>query len=459
MSPRWLLPFVLLAVAADLAAQRPRRIQRPGRGDAPAPAPEEAAPAPARKTKVERWVAVTNGDVHLGTGEVLRRATVLIGDDKIHAVGHRLEVPEGTQIVDAAGKVVVPGYVAVRCNTPLGLRPAAGEVADHLNPFDPTLKMAVAGGITSYVHLSGSGNDSPGGRSAVIKLAYGDIAGMLLQADPVRTMSLPLEPRAFDELRDKIAKAKQHLAESKRAPAAPAGDAAPRAENANAGGSAGGAARAGERKPPAGTEELLKLLDGSRRLWLQSQRGGLDSAAILQGLEIARLLGHGVVFVEPITHWLHADEIANTGSMVIASPRSRVSADPTRPDVTGTNFRAPAILAEAGVPLAVTPPSSGYGGGPAIDTNGILGQNLLVPQVDAAFAVRAGMDERDALRTLTLDAARIAGVADRIGSLEAGKDADLLILDGDPLSYKTFVDLAIVNGKVVYEKDKEPFYR
>jgi imidazolonepropionase-like amidohydrolase len=63
------------------------------------------------------------------------------------------------------------------------------------------------------------------------------------------------------------------------------------------------------------------------------------------------------------------------------------------------------------------------------------------------------------LRTLTLDAARIAGVEDRIGSLEAGKDADLLILDGDPLSYKTFVDVAIVNGKVVYEKDKEPFYR
>ena len=59
---------------------------------------------------------------------------------------------------------------------------------------------------------------------------------------------------------------------------------------------------------------------------------------------------------------------------------------------------------------------------------------------------------------MTLDAAKIMGVGDRIGSLEPGKDADLLILDGDPLHYRTFVETAIVNGKVVYEKDREPLY-
>ncbi|MEY3160112.1 MAG: hypothetical protein RIT25_103, partial [Planctomycetota bacterium] len=67
-------------------------------------------------------------------------------------------------------------------------------------------------------------------------------------------------------------------------------------------------------------------------------------------------------------------------------------------------------------------------------------------------------DNAKALRTLTLDAARILGVESRIGSIEAGKDADLLILDGDPLHYRTFVQTAIVNGKVVYEKAKEPLY-
>ena len=68
------------------------------------------------------------------------------------------------------------------------------------------------------------------------------------------------------------------------------------------------------------------------------------------------------------------------------------------------------------------------------------------------------MCSSDLLRTLTIDAAKILGVDNRIGSLAVGKDADILILDGDPLHYRTFVQTALVNGKVVYEKDKEPFY-
>ena len=88
-----------------------------------------------------------------------------------------------------------------------------------------------------------------------------------------------------------------------------------------------------------------------------------------------------------------------------------------------------------------------------------MGQDLNTPHLDAAFAVRGGLDNRKALRTLTLDAAKLLGVDHRVGSLEAGKDADVLILDGDPLHYATFVTTALVNGKVVYEKAKEPLYR
>src|SRR5262249_40873923 len=174
--------------------------------------------------------------------------------------------------------------------------------------------------------------------------------------------------------------------------------------------------------------------------------------------EIAELLGTSVVLQKPVSAWLCPDEIARTGSMVILSPRDRVPAEPADPDRTGSNLASAAILAEAGVPVAVTCPQGGYGGGAGVTTGGIMGQDLNTPHIDAAFAVRGGMDNRKALRTLTLDAARILGVERRIGSLEPGKDADILILDGDPLHYRTFVQTAIVNGKVVYEKDKEPFY-
>ena len=165
----------------------------------------------------------------------------------------------------------------------------------------------------------------------------------------------------------------------------------------------------------------------------------------------------GVVIQKPMSAWLIPDEIANTGSSVIWSPRTRVPADPKDPDRTGSNLAQAAILAKAGVPVAVTCPSGRFGGS-GVGTNGILGQDLNTPHVDAAYAVRGGLDNRKALRTLTLDAAEIMGVGDRIGSLEAGKDADILILNGDPLHYATFVTTAVVNGEVVYEKGNEALF-
>jgi imidazolonepropionase-like amidohydrolase len=144
--------------------------------------------------------------------------------------------------------------------------------------------------------------------------------------------------------------------------------------------------------------------------------------------------------------------------MVVLSPRDLTPADPKDPERTGSNMAAAAILAAAGVPVAITVPNNRYGGS-GVGTGGILGQDLNTPFVDVAYAVRGGMDDRKALRTITLDAARMLGVDDRIGSLEPGKDADILILDGDPLHYATFVEVALVNGKVVYEKAEDPPFR
>src|SRR5690606_27828761 len=107
---------------------------------------------------------------------------------------------------------------------------------------------------------------------------------------------------------------------------------------------------------------------------------------------------------------------------------------------------------------AVTPTPGSFGGGPVLGTGGILGHDLNTPHIDAAYAVRGGLDNRRALRTLTLDAARIVNADKRLGSIEPGKDADILILDGDPLHYATFVQVAIVSGKVVYEKARESLY-
>lgn len=434
----------------DLPAQgRGRRGSRP-----PAPTEEQAAPVvveAAKPTKTKLHLAITGGDVYLGTGQRLTGATVLLADDKVLAIGHGLELPEGTKTLDAKGKVVSPGFV---CAIAAGMgAPRGAPFVDSVNPYDPEIKQGLAAGITSFMAGSPGGGSMPSGSNAVVKLAFGDVKGMVLSENTVAAITLPLSLSDRRQFEEAVKGSKEYLTQLAEFPKQQAAD--PKA------------------KPPAmpkGGDAIVPILKGERRLWVNLGGGGFnpfgggrvgsasDLPAIREAMELSTLLGVGVVLQKPISAWLCADEVAATGSMVLLSPRDRVPADPKDPDRTGSNLASSALLAAAGVPVAVTCPVGMFGGA-GVGTGGILGQDLNTPQVDAAFAVRGGMDNRKALRTLTLDAARLLGVDRRVGSLEPGKDADVLILTGDPLHYSTFVETAIVNGKVVYERANEPLYR
>jgi hypothetical protein len=455
LSTRRLLAVVAISLAAiELPAQgRGRRGQR-SETPPPAPAPEAKPEAAKEPTKPKRHLAITGGDVHLGTGQRLLGATVLIADDKIAAVGHNLTLPEGTTVLDATGKTVCPGYIAVQG---YGMGQGSGApFADSSNPFDPEIKQALAAGVTAFLAGSVGSGPMPTGGNAVMKMSYGDLTGMVPVEDSVVGMSAQLNLQDRERFAELVKKAKEHLAAVEKFPQQKAAD--PNAK---------------EPTPPPGGEKVLAVLKGEAKLWLSlggsgfspfggGRRGGAarnnDVDAIQQALELATLVGKGVVIQKPTSAWLVPGEIAATGSMVLLSPRDRVPSDPADADRTGSNLASAAILERAGVPVAVTCPNSMFGGA-GVGTGGIMGQDLNTPHLDAAFAVRGGMDNRKALRTLTLDAAKALGVDRRMGSLEPGKDADVLILGGDPLHYATFVTTAVVNGKVVYEQAKEPLYR
>lgn len=454
-SPILLCTAVAMLAAFELPAQnRGRRGPRPDAGQPPAPAPE-AKPAETDK-KPKKHLAIVGGDVYLGTGQRLTGASVLCADDKIEAVGHNLTLPEGTTVIDAKGKAVSPGFVCVQ-----GFGMGSGRsapYADSVNPYDPEIKQALAAGITSFLVGSTNGGAMPAGGNAVIKLAYGDAKNMVVKEDSVVGMTVPMSLADREKFQDTVKKVREYLQALAEFPAKKAAD-----------------ANLKEPTMPPGAEKLVAVMKGDATLWVSTsgmtmnpfgggRRGGGGAArsndldGIRQALEVAQWIGRGIVLQKPTSAWLCADEIAATGSMVYLSPRDRLPADPTDPDHTGSNLASAAILAKAGVPVAVTCPVGMFGGA-GVGTGGILGQDLNTPQVDAAFAVRGGLDNRKALRTLTLDAAKIIGVDRRVGSLEAGKDADVLILDGDPLHYATFVTTAIVNGNVVYEMAKEPLYK
>lgn len=451
-SPSWralLFAGVALALVADLAAQgRGRRGRNAPRAEAPAATAPKPAAEPA-KPKV--YTAIVGGDVHVGTGQRLTGATVLIADDKIEAVGHGLTVPDGATVLDAKGLVVSPGFVCVQGNGMGAGR--SGPYADAVNPYDPEIKQGLAAGITSFLAGSVGSTGTPSGSNAVIKLAWGDAKGMVLKEDAVLGIAAELNLGDRERLTELVGKAREYLQAVADFPKQKAAD--PNAK---------------EPAMPPGADKVVAVLRGEAVLWASLGRGGGfgmfargggggggDVDAIRQALATAQLFGRGIVLQKPTCAWVVPDEIAATGSMVFLSPRDRQTPDPTDPDHTGSNLASAAILARAGVPVAVTCPVGMFGGA-GVGTGGILGQDLNTPHIDAAFAVRGGLDNRKALRTLTLDSARMLGVERRVGSLEAGKDADILILDGDPLHYATFVTVALVNGKVVYEKAKEPLY-
>ncbi len=472
----WIALLTLFSfTAVDLLAQGGRR-RRGGRRISRQPAPP---PKPEKKKdkKPKSYLAIKNADVYIGTGQRIRNCDILVADDKIEKVGPGIEIPKEAKVIDAKNMVVSPGFVAVKASG-IGIPRFGGRgskdssIKDSVNPFDPKIKMGLAAGVTTYCSLSGSGTGKPGGTSALIKLAYGDLAGMVLKEKSVMSMRVPLSMAQMKSFRDLVKKAREHkkavakhLAEEGKAPAPAAGKPARtpppgrgRSGRTGRGSGRGTARSAGAKKapkPPKGTEEILKVMDGEVRLWIT---GAQSNDRIRQAMKVAELLGVGVVLDSPTTAWSIPDEVAAQGSMAIVNPRENRRPDPARKDTTGSNIRMCAILAAAGVPVAVTPPGGRFGGA-GLGTGGILGQDLHTPHIDAAYAVRGGLDNAKALRTITLDAAKIIGADARIGSIEPGKDADILILDGDPLHYRTFVQIAIVNGKVVYEKDKEPFYR
>ena len=212
----WTACVLTLLLVGDLLGQR-RRFRRGGSRPSTAQTKPEPAKPAAEEKKVEHWLAVSGGDVYLGTGQLIRRATVLIGDDKIHAVGHDLDIPEGATVIDATGKVVSPGFVAVKARGMGAPSLNKGKVVDSLNPYDPSIKMGLSAGVTSWLVTFDQGSDKPGGKSAVLKLAYGDLEGMVVAENTVYSMRVPLTPAQWEKLRDNVKLAEEHLEKERKA--------------------------------------------------------------------------------------------------------------------------------------------------------------------------------------------------------------------------------------------------
>ena len=405
------------------------------------PPKETPKPAEAKPGKKAAYTALVGGDVYTVTKGVIKNGTVLLKDDKIQRVGASVDLPEGTTRIDVTGRRVLPGFVAVSARG-LGVHPASGKVADALDPFSESVKLALAGGITSaHVELGGGGGFFGGGpaagaSNAVIKMTYGTLEGMVLLEPASGSLAgwLSGGPSERYEIRESFQKAREQVEKERDFERR-------RAENK----------LKPNETPPArlpAIEPFVKYLKGELIARIPSG----DADQVKKALELVKDYKFKAVLTNVVEGWTVAEEIGRARAYCTMTVRTKQHADRDAGRPTGSSIEQAAILKKAGVKFGIISITQG------VSTGGIAGRDLLNLPLEAAFAIRGGLDEQTALESITITAAELCGVDTRVGSIEEGKDADLVVLDGDPFDYRTFVDLTFVNGKLLYDKSKSPYF-
>ena len=358
-------------------------------------------------------LTVTNGTIEHGS--------VLIRDGKIAEVGTNVSIPNGAHVIDAEGQYVMPGIIDAHTHVAGGFNEGSVNVSsmtsvhDVINPDDVNIYRALAGGVTAMNILHGSANPI-GGQNAVVKLRWGGNAAELLidDARPGIKFALGENPKGsqypgtrmgvMDIVRQAFVEAEEYKAEW---------------DAYEAGGRRGAAPRRDLKLEP-----LKEILEGTRDVHAHSYRAD----EILQLLRLAEEFGFRIgTFQHVLEGYKVAKEIAEHGAG--ASTFSdwwayKMEAYDAIP------YNA-AIMVENGVTVSINSDSN---------------EEMRHLNQEAAKTIKwGGLTEDQALALITINPASQLGIAGRTGSIEVGKDADLVIFDRHPLDnfsvpQKTFVD-------------------
>lgn len=372
-----------------------------------------------KKEVKDEWFAVTNGDVFTGTGSLLRGMTVLAKNGVITQIATEVDIPEGAKILDAKGMRIYPGLVAVSSSGLLG--GTSSELEDTVDPFNSRMVLGLASGITS----TGIG-------SVAAKLKRGEIKGVVMRDKFLTTLSYtvnnPASKRTLVEKLDATAKYLRDFREYESKKSSNKDLKEPAKKGVDSG--------------------VLSILKGETLA-----RFNADSREDLLGIaRIAQKYGFRPVIDGCNEGWTVADELGRAGAFAILTPRDRADKSEALVRPGGSSIENAAILYSHGVQIAIIPATKG------VDLGGIAGRDIIHLPIEADFAVRGGLPESAAIAAITIVPARILGIDHRVGTIEVGKDCDLLVMDGDLLHYQTFVQYAIVDGKQVYDKEAELWF-
>jgi len=384
-------------------------------------------------------LALINCVIKSMAGPDLKDGTILIEDGKIFEVGSNIVIPERAEVLDLTGKVVVPGFIDAHCHVGMleetyrlegddlneATDPATPQLRaiDAINPEDLGFADALEGGVTAVVTGPGSGNVI-GGENLVMKTA-GLVVDHMVVKSPAGLKV------AFGENPKRVYGGNKKSPMTRMATAAVLRENLVKAQNYMRKVEQG--ARDPEKMPDRDLkmEPLVKVLN--RELPLRAHAHRADD--IMTAIRIADEFNLRMVIEHCTEGFKIPDELARRNIPAIVGPlltnRSKV-------EMQYRTHANAGILSKAGVKVAI------------MTDHPVIPINYL--SLCAALAVKAGMEENEALKAITINAAEIIGLNDRIGSIEPGKDADLVIMNGVPLELKTRIEQVFINGRVVYNQ-------
>ena len=386
-------------------------------------------------------IAITGGTVYPVSGAPISNGTVLMRDGRIVAVGAGVAIPADAQRIDASGKIVTPGIVngatelsvvdigAVAATRNVSARgregiAAAFTVWDGLNPASVLIPPARSAGITSVVIAPRGGLLS--GQAAVLHLVEGTAADMVMRSPVAMVGQIGSPQQANAQSRGELLLKLREVLEDARVYARR------KAEYERAQTRQFAASR-------LDLEALSPVLDGRLPLLLEVDR----ASDIESALKLARDYNVKLIIAGAAEAWMVADKLAAARVPVLTGAMNNI---PLSFSSLGTRQENAGLLRRAGVTVVII---GNAGGG---DEEAFNVRNV---RFEAGNAVAYGMTREDALRAITLTPAEVFGVADRIGSLQPGKDADVVIWSGDPFEFATQPEHVFIRGREVRDTTRQ----
>jgi len=362
-------------------------------------------------------LAIRAGKIWTLSDGVITNGVIIIDNGKIQAVGENIDVPEGAKVLDMPDMNVMPGMIDAYCHIGLSVNvqreidetvaavAADMQILDAFNPHSDDVKKALRSGVTTIMLAPGYRNPV-GGQPAVVKLDTSKADGWVLKRTAGVDFSVMNQALMFDReptsraglmemLREELDQAKAYKAE--------------------------------EFNPRR--EVLKRVVDANLPAYIWAHN--VDEIA--SALTIVDTYGLNAVLVAAGQGDEVADMIAKRNLPVIYPPLLLSSRD--------KDLRRAGKIAGSGVKLAFSSLA------PKTD--------LYDLRTSAILAVKYGLDKETALKSLTINAAEILGVSDRLGSISQGKDADLVVLKGEPLQLTSSIELVMINGNIVYQRQEE----